>query len=84
MSKKKKDKKISTKGLIFSIMITALIVFAFVIGTFVGFQRGVDAGINLRVLTGCTIVDCAELGVDALVCEVCIEEDQFVTKMLAG
>lgn len=82
MSKKKDKKHIS---LSFSIIVIVMIVFAFIIGTFVGFKKGVNAGVQLKMLTGCNVVDCDDLGVEAEVCEVCIDENEgFVTKMLAG
>lgn len=82
MSGKKKAKKVSP---FFVILVLAVIAISFIIGTFVGFKQGVQAGVQLKVLSGCTVVDCETLGVDAAVCEVCVEEDEsIVTKLLVG
>jgi len=85
MSKKKNEGK--KPSLLFVVALVVIIVTAFVSGTFVGFKKGVQVGAQLTVLSGCHVVDCDQLGIDAVdadVCEVCLEEDEYIVKTLAG
>jgi hypothetical protein len=77
----KKNKKEGVNSLLV-ILVLAMLVISFFIGTLVGFRTGVQAGVE--VISKCVLVDCETLGLEAEKCEVCIDRTEEQLRKLAG
>ncbi len=79
MSKKNKKESVNSLSVI---LVLAMLVIAFFIGTLVGFRQGVQAGVE--VISTCVLIDCETIGVEAKSCEVCVDRTDEQMRKLAG